>query len=134
MNGEEIIHGIRIGRHDFHPEEVIEWIDKNVIAYGLNFLRFSVRGVKTDPQYFKKWAKYLSDNRIYFAFQGATKEEMGFDRETALEMKKIAGKYYLCNLCKAELGTKYGCFNSGFGYENDSAKTFSMTRAFLTFP
>ena len=43
MDGKEILHGIRIGRHDFHPEEVMEWIDKNVIAYGLNFLRFNVR-------------------------------------------------------------------------------------------
>lgn len=120
MDRNEILHGIRIGRHDFHPEEVMEWIDKNVIAYGLNFMRFSVRGVAVEPHYFREWARYLSDNKIYFAFQGCTKQEMGFDRETALEMKKIAGKYYLCNLCKAELGTKYGCFNSGFGYENDS--------------
>ena len=38
---------------------------------------------------------------------------MGFDRETALEMKKIAGKYYLCNLCRAEIGSWYAVHNFG---------------------
>lgn len=122
MNEIEIIHGIRIGRHDFCPEEVMSWIDKNVIAFGLNFLRFNVRGVAVEPQYFRKWAHYLAENKIYFAFQGHSKEEMGFDRETALEMKKIAGKYYLCNLCRSELGSQYGCNGIGYGESkiNDS--------------
>ena len=112
MDGKEILHGIRIGRHEFNPEEVIDWIDKNVIPYGLNFLRFNVKGVKTEPESFFKWAKYLSENKIYFAFQGHNKEDLGFGRETALGMKEIAGKYYLCNLCNSELGTKYCCQGS----------------------
>ena len=68
MYENEILHGIRIGRHEFNPEKVMDWIDKNVIPYGLNFLRFNVKGVKTEPDNFFKWAKYLSDNKIYFAF------------------------------------------------------------------
>lgn len=113
MSEKEILHGVRIGRHGFKPEEVIDWIDKNVISYGLNFMRFNAAGVAIEPHHFKEWARYLADNKIYFAFQGRTKEQMGFDRETALEMKKIAGKYYLCNLCRAEIGSWYAVHNFG---------------------
>ena len=114
MERDFVLFGVHIGEHSFKPDEIIAEIKDRCIDCGHNFvvIRCPV-GVQVPQEYYIKWAKYLSDHQIYFAFCYTIQfapagKESHFTYETVAQMKQIAGKYYLGDLL-GEVGSNYAC-------------------------
>ncbi len=121
MERDLVINGIRIGEYDFNPDGVIDEIKEKCIECGMNYVAFSVgTKVKPDISYFEKWAEFLKANSIYFTFTQAPQTTLGFDANTALRMKEIAGDYYLGNIV-TEIGSAYCCKGNAYGGTGEDA-------------
>ncbi len=126
MNKDLIYHGIRIGTHEFVPEKVIDRIQKDCIDEGMNYVRISLAGESfkieggIDRSWFRKWATFLRDNKVYFSFS-TDERVLQEDNDVVREMKEIAGEYYLCNFAKSELGSHHASIGSGYGVAESKA-------------
>ena len=94
-NKDVVINGFRIGEYTFDPENVIDEIQEKQVE-GMNYVHISTNCYPESkgeiPQhYFLDWAKYLSDRKLYFCFNGGgDRKPAGFTEETARKMKEIA--------------------------------------------
>jgi len=122
MERDFIAHGIAIGQYEFPVEKIKDLIDELCISKGMNYIYFFTKETPVDKKYILEWAEHMAKNQIYFTYaydygRGARKgnvaDPCGYDKETALEMKKIAGKYFLGHVL-AELGSEFGCAGSGY--------------------
>lgn len=116
MEKDLILNGIRVGEYSFTPEEVYEKIEKECLPYGMNYVKISTRGIDYGKEFYVNLAKYLADHKIYFDCSAVFSYEnpLGFDEETALAMKEVAGEYYHAHSIP-ELGTKFTCAARGYG-------------------
>ncbi|MBQ6698456.1 MAG: hypothetical protein IJN09_05380 [Oscillospiraceae bacterium] len=121
-----ILNGVHIGEHSFVPENIIEEINERVIAPGYNFVTLRPKnasdktGARIDvPQdYYIKWARYLAENKIYFAFLYTVQypppgRRSALDAETIAKMKEIAGEYFLGEAI-GEPGSSNACKLQGY--------------------
>ncbi len=128
MEKDVVMHGIRMVHCDFARSETKEYIQKNCIDRGMNYVDFTFTNDKNDPEedvpaeYFIDLARYLSERKIYFSFHyqhtrrnpGRTvKSACGYDKETAVEMKKIAGEYFLGHEV-GELGAEFAAYGANY--------------------
>lgn len=119
-----VISGIHVGEHSFSPDDVIAEIKSRCIDKGMNFVVIRPREQENfEQKYFIDWAKYLTENKIYFGFLYATQyppkgKKSSIDKETIEEIKKIAGEYYMGDSI-GETGTVYCCRYKGYYYENE---------------
>ncbi len=118
MNKDIIYNGIHIGEHSFVPEKVIDELETRVVKPGCNFVTIRTRKAQVEPEMFYEWAKYLSDNRVYFVFlytmQHAPKgKDSQFTKEVVDNIKKIAGEYFLGDMI-GETGSIYACKFPGY--------------------
>ena len=99
MEKDFILHGIHIGEHGFDAENVIAEIKERCIDPGYNHVCIRPRGPLFDQEYFVKWARYLTENKIYFSFLYLTQQAPGVPSritpETTAKIKEIAGDYFL---------------------------------------
>lgn len=110
------LNGVRIGEYDLNPDTVIDEIREKCIEGRKNYTDISVyRNEVIEPEKFISWAKFMAENGIYFHFSCSRNlnYELPFTKETFLEMKRVAGDYFL-GLTVPELGNIFGC--SGYGY------------------
>ena len=118
--------GIKLGEHSFNPESMIDEIRTRAVEAGKKFVYFRPQGslANIPEEYILKWARYLSENEIYF-FVGNTVQAPPKDRacqlskETVEKIKDIAGKFFLGDAIR-EPGTTYtakapGYFNTNVG-------------------
>ena len=117
----EILNGIRIGQYTFDIDTVMEQIKWRCLASGMNYVAFSVApAAKTNApnenleEKLIELSKFLKENKIYFSFSCTHGGNFGFKTEAIIEMKKIAGEYFLGCLMP-ECGSKYGCSGTGYG-------------------
>jgi hypothetical protein len=113
-----VVSGIHIGEHSFEPENVISEIKERCIDNGLNFVTIRTRDVPVPKHYFVEWAKYLTENKIYFTFLYTTQNapkgmKSQFDKATVAEMKSIAGEYFIGDIL-GELGSSLACKWKGY--------------------
>lgn len=128
MERDVVMHGIRMLYCDFDRKDTKKIIQEQCIDKGMNYIDFTFRVVSDKPEddipaeYFTDLARYLTDNHIYFAFHyqhrkrnsvGTVKGACGFEKETAVEMKQIAGEYFL-GYKVGELGSEYGCYGANY--------------------
>ena len=122
MKRDFVAHGIAIGQYVFEPEKVKDQIKSLCIDKGMNYVYFFVRDTKVTKEEFLDWAKYMADNQVYFTYtfnygrgarKGKIEKPAGYDMETALEIKKVAGKYFLGHVL-LELGSEFGCAAQGY--------------------
>ncbi len=113
-----VVSGIHIGEHSFEPENVIAEIKERCVDNGLDFVTIRTRDIPVPKHYFIEWAKYLTENKIYFTFLYTTQNapkgtKSQFDKETVAEMKSIAGKYFVGDIL-GELGSALACKWKGY--------------------
>lgn len=119
MDYDIILCGVKIGEHSPDPAGFIEDIKTRVIETGCNYASLRPQiGSEVPQEYFLEWAKFLSDNQIYFAFgRGAQVPPKGkrsqIDAETVAEMKRIAGEYFLGDGI-SEAGSSIACKQPGY--------------------
>ena len=102
MDKDIILNGIHIGEHSFDPDAVIEEIYQRCIKPGHNFVTIRTSRCKDviAPETFLRWARYLTEHRIYFVFlytlqHAPAGRKSQFDPETVAKIKEIAGEYFL---------------------------------------
>ena len=100
MEKDHILHGIHIGEHGFDADTVIDEIRERCVEPGFNHVCIRPRGPVFDQSYFIQWAKYLTENKIWFSFLYLTQQApAGLDSrmtpETVAQIKEIAGDYFL---------------------------------------
>lgn len=114
----EILNGIRIGQYKFDIDTVLEELKWRCISFGLNYAAFSVAAAAEKNANLEenliKIAKFMKENKIYFSFSSTHAGNFGFKTEAIIEIKKIAGEYFLGCLMP-ECGSKYGCSGTGYG-------------------
>lgn len=113
----KFLNGIRIGEYELNVDNVINEIREKCIEGRKNYTSIGVyRGERIDAQTFISWARFMAENDIYFhfAFSANRNAEPPFTKETAAEMKKVAGKYFL-GILIPELGSTYGCSGKAYG-------------------
>ena len=104
----QFLNGIRIGEYELNPDGVIDEIYEKCVLGRKNYTAISVRRTDIPDEKFYEWAKYLSDNEIYFHFAWGQYEPSPFSVPAVSEIKRIAGKYFL-GIELPELGTIFGC-------------------------
>ena len=112
----KFLNGIRIGEYALEPDKVLDEIREKCVEGRKNYTAIAVyRDQDIEAEKFISWAKYMAENDIYFQFACPRnmKSKIPFDAETAAEMKRVAGEYFL-GAFVPELGNVYGC--SGYGY------------------
>ena len=109
----EFLNGIRLGEYGLDPESVIDEINEKCIKGRKNYTAISVRRTDIPDEKFYEWAKYLSDNKIYFHLSWGQYEPSPFSVPAVSEIKRIAGKYFL-GIELPELGTIFGCAGKGY--------------------
>ena len=127
MLGDCIINGIHIGEHSFDPENIIEEIKTRCIDQGYNYVALrpcnmgiggKYKEVAIDQQCYLDWAKYLTDNHIYFSLVYIAQfppndHELLVHPETLEKIKEIAGEYFLGDEI-GEPGSLYACKGAGY--------------------
>lgn len=113
-----VVSGIHIGEHSFEPENVLAEIKERCVDNGLNFVTIRTRNIPVPKHYFIEWAKYLTENKIYFTFLYTTQNapkgmKSQFDAATIVEMKRIAGAYFVGDIL-GELGSSLACKWQGY--------------------
>lgn len=114
MVNDFILFGVHIGEHSFEPAQIIAEIKDRCIDCGHNFVTIRAPFGRAVPQeYFIEWAKYLSENQIYFLFLYTIQwappgKENHLEFETIAKIRQIAGKYYVGDLL-GEVGSNYAC-------------------------
>ena len=68
MEKDRVLNGIHIGEHGFHPDKIIDEIKTRCIDQGYNYACLRPKGKIFDQDYFIEWARYLTNNQIYFSF------------------------------------------------------------------
>ena len=109
----EFLNGIRLGEYGLEPDQVIDEIREKCIKGRKNYTAISVRRTDIADETFYEWARFLSDNKIYFHFAWGQYEPSPFSPEAVTEFKRIAGKYFL-GIELPELGTIFGCAGTGY--------------------
>lgn len=107
----KLINGIKIGQYELDPDTLLEEIKERCLEQGMNYVGFpkEIEKFGLTDELFVKWARFFKENRIYFMLSLSPKEKKcPLRRETLLQMKEIAGEYYLGNQL-AELGTFFAC-------------------------
>lgn len=134
-----ILNGVQIGEHGFVPEKIIDEIKERCIDYGFNFVSLRPRGDEFPQEYFVEWAKFLADNKIYFAHNYLTQyppegKESRIEAETIAKVKEVAGEYYLGELF-GEPGSMYACKLPGYytGAGEDTVDMASYGKKWLNF-
>lgn len=128
-----VISGIHIGEHSFEPENVLSEIKARCVDNGHNFVTIRTKRNPVAKKYFIQWARYLTENKIYFTFlytvQHAPKgEDSQLDIETAAQIKKIAGEYFIGDIL-GELGSLFACKWQGYAGEMTPQNAESLTQA-----
>lgn len=129
-NKDTVLSGIHIGEHSFEPDAVIEEIRERCINKNLNLVTIRPpMGVSVPQEYFIKWAKFLTENKIYFIFLYAVQhppkgEKSHITKETVEKIKKIAGEYFIGDML-GETGSSFACkfpgyYNIGQGKGKDT--------------
>ncbi len=128
MERDVVMHGVRMLYCDFDRKDTKEIIQKRCIDRGMNLIDFTFRVMSDKPEddipaeYFLDLARFLTERKIYFAFHyqngkrntvGTVKGACGYEKATAVEMKRIAGEYFLGHKI-GELGSEYGCYGSNY--------------------
>ncbi len=122
MERDLVAHGIATGQFGFVPEEISDIIKNDCIAKGMNYVYMYTKGSNPTKEQILEWAKLMADNEVYFSYtfeygrgdkKGKIANPCGYDKETLIEMKKIAGKYFLGHLL-LELGSEFGCAARGY--------------------
>ena len=114
-----VLNGIHIGEHSFVPERVIDEIYERAVKPGLNFVTIRTKRAEDVPQhYFIDWARYLTENKIYFVFlytvQNAPNgKKSHLEPETVAEIKRIAGEYFIGDMI-GETGSSVACKWPGY--------------------
>ena len=126
MERDLIRHGVRIDGRDFEPE--IEYtknlIKRHCIDRGMNLVDCTYVRDDIPAEYFIELAKFLTENKVYFTFhyqhtrrnkggEGTDCTACGYDKETAVEMKKTAGEYFLGHSV-GELGAEFCAYGSEY--------------------
>lgn len=116
MERDLVLNGIRLGEYSFTPEGVYEKLEKECIPHGMNYVKISTCDTAYSKEFYVTLAKYLADHKIYFDFSPVLWREdpFGFDEETLVAMKEVAGEYYRAHSI-GELGTKFSCAAKGYG-------------------
>ncbi len=138
MEKDLIIHGIRLGQYHFDPEKVLDEIREKCVERGMNYVAFSAGGKLLDKELLMSWVDYMVKNKVYFSFaviycdaygrSPQVESICGFDKETALEIKKKAGEYYLGHVIP-EISTTHACFGSEYCPEIKNTHTENLTEA-----
>lgn len=91
--------GVKIGEHGFDGDSIIAEISERVLKTGCNFVYIRTKiGEVTPRELFIKWAKFLSENKIYFHFgthRPPADSVVQFDAELVSELREIAGEYFV---------------------------------------
>lgn len=117
-NTKNILYGANIGEHGFEPAQIIEEIDR-CLERGMNFVCLRPpKNTLIPHDYFRTWAKYLSERHVYFIFLYTIQfAPEGHDSiltpELVSEMREIAGEYYLGDML-GELGSVFCCKMPGY--------------------
>ena len=120
MERDTVFLGIKLGEHSFNPDNMMDEIRTRAVETGKRFVYFRPQGslASIPEEYILKWAKYLSENEIYF-FVGNTVQAPPPDRkcqlskETVKKIKDIAGKFFLGDSVR-EPGTTYSAKSPGY--------------------
>lgn len=144
MRNDFIINGIHVGEHSFEPDSIIEEIKTRCIDQGYNYVALRPCNMKKNPkykdtvidqQYYLDWAKYLTDNRIYFSFVYIAQfppndKELYIHPETIAKIKEIAGDYFLGD----EIGEPASLYASkGAGYFLNSEDRITYAESLRNF-
>ena len=118
MEKDIVLNGIHIGEHGFDPASVKQEIEERVLKPGYNLVTIRTRREQVPQDVFLDWAKYLSDNRIYFLFLYTIQNcppgrDTQFEPETVAKMKEIAGEYFLGDMI-GETGSSGACMHAGY--------------------
>ncbi len=122
MEKDLVLNGVHIGEHGFDPEKVIDEITERCIKPELNFVTIRPRyHGRRDPiaqRYFIEWAKFLSENKIYFVFLYTVQfapegKDSQLEPETIAKIKEIAGEYFLGDMI-GEVGSSRACKQAGY--------------------
>ena len=120
MERDIVFSGIKLGEHSFDPEKMMEEIRTRAVEGGKKFVYFRPQGslANMSLDYIFEWARYLSENEIYF-FVGNTvqappkDERCQLSKETVAKIKEIAGRYFLGDAVR-EPGTTYAAKAPGY--------------------
>ena len=116
-NDMKFLNGIRIGEYEIDAENFIEEVREKCIKGRKNYTSIGVYRDEDFPgETYVKWAKFMAENDIYFhfAFSSSLTKKLPFDKETAKEMKRVAGEHFL-GILIPELGSTYGCCGKAYG-------------------
>ncbi len=149
MGKELILNGVHIGEHGFDVDNIINELYERVVKPGYNFVTLRPLNARDenrlprdlDQEYYIKWARYLAENKVYFAFLYTIQvppsgRKCSMDAETIARMKEIAGEYFIGE-CIGEPGSSNACKLQGYfkATENRGADpnmplvAFDMTEA-----
>ena len=117
MNNDLVLNGINCAADGTDPQILMDMITKRCIDRGLNFAKIYPKG-NVDQSHYLVWAKFLTEHQLYFCYSYLTYAAAdGFASrmlpETAAEVKRIAGEYFLGE-CFGEPGSAYACKLPGY--------------------
>lgn len=96
-----ILHGVHIGEHSFETDKILDEIKQRCTEEGMNYVVIRLGGRKILPETLYRWAEYLAQNEIYFAYLYTVWPDENGDivscltAETVAQLQRIAGKYFL---------------------------------------
>lgn len=108
---DKILNGVHVGEHSFTPDAIIREIETRCLPDGLNFVTIRTPDTEVPPQYFCRWAQYMAQKKIYFAFlytiQKAPAGRLShLTPELVRDLRRIAGEYFLGDML-GELGSSF---------------------------
>lgn len=101
MERDFVVSGVHIGEHSFEPDKVLEEIKIRCVESGMKFCMIRpARGVKVLDEHYLMWARYLSENEIYFAFLYATQyppegENSHLGKALVNKLREVSGKFFM---------------------------------------
>lgn len=119
----DFLYGLHLGEHGFIPENIINELKENCLDRGMNFATIRpAKFTQVEPDYYRKWAKFCRDNKIYFVFLYTIQfapigKKTQFTPELVKEIKDIAGEYFIGDMLgetgSVWLGKEAGYFVPG---------------------
>lgn len=119
MERDLVLHAIRAVGNPKDADNYWRMIEDRILSKGMNCTSLDFLD-ECDRETLLVWVRKLVEKEVYFSFfheyrenNNTVKSKSNIDRETFLEIKKIAGKYFL-GILLPEIGSEHGCYGSDY--------------------
>ena len=115
LDPKKVLYGAHIGEHGYELDALTDEVKRLCVDRGMNFVTIRLPKTKEpiDQKYLIDWAKFCTENKLYFIYLYTIQHALNFDnkerkshltKETVAKIKEIAGEYFMGDML-GELGS-----------------------------